>query len=202
MAKLEWFYGCMNCGKTNTLLQVDFNYRSLGYNPLIIKPQIDTRDGKQENWGTIKSRLIDENRKCLYLNSIDEEFLHYIKSTKFDVVLVDEAQFFKNSDITMLSNLVDYLNIPVLCYGLKTDSNGNLFEGAKTLFAISDTCRELKQICKCGKKAIMHLRLVNGKPILGNSIQIDDGSVEYVAVCRKCWKKAFALATNSNFLKF
>ena len=120
---------------------------------------------------------------------------------KITPFLSDIKTFFKNSDISMLSNLVDYLNIPVLCYGLKTDSNGHLFEGAKTLFAISDTCRELKQICKCGKKAIMHLRLVNGKPILGNSIQIDDGSVEYVAVCRKCWKKAFALATNSNFLK-
>lgn len=190
MAKLEFYYGVMSASKSTYLLQVDYNYKQLGYNPLIIKPTVDTRDGAYVGVGTIKSRLIDEGTKCLYLNNINRDFLKYIRDNNYNVVLVDEVQFFDSDSIVVLSDVVDYLNVPVLCYGLKTDSNGNLFEGVKKLIAISDTIREIKQICKCGRKATMHLRLVDKKPVIGDSVAIESGNVEYATVCRKCWKRA------------
>lgn len=98
---------------------------------------------------------------------------------------------FTDEDIWVLSDIVDNLNIPVICYGLKTDSNGNLFKGVHTLLAIADKITEIEHICKCGSNANMHLRLVNGQPDFGgDSIAIDGkDKVEYRSVCRKCWKK-------------
>ena len=107
------------------------------------------------------------------------------------VAFIDADDQVTNDYIEKLSDISDLLDIPVLCYGLKTDSNGELFESISKLIAIADKITEVKQICKCGHKAIMHLRLVNGKPVIGDSIAIDDGKVEYYSVCRRCWKKAF-----------
>lgn len=194
MAKFEFFYGVMNSSKTTNLLQTNFNYKQLGYKTLILKPCLDTRDGVQKGFGTIKSRLIDEKEPAYYLKSIDNEFsnlLDMIKTNGYNVILVDEVQFFSKKDIEKLSDISDLFDIPVLCYGLKTDSNGELFESISKLIAIADKITEVKQICRCGHKAIMHLRLINGKPVIGDSIAIDDGKVEYYSVCRRCWKKAF-----------
>lgn len=191
-AKLEFFYGVMNSSKTTNLLQINYNYKQLGYKPLILKPCLDTRNGEQKGWGIIESRLIKENEKAYYLNSIYEEYeflLKLIENEKYNIILVDEVQFFSKTDIFLLSEFVDNLHIPTLCFGLKTDSNGDLFESISKLIAIADKITEVKQICKCGHKATMHLRKINGKAILGNSIEIDSGDVEYESVCRKCWKK-------------
>lgn len=192
MSKFEFFYGVMNSSKTTNLLQVDFNYRQNGYHPLILKPCLDTRDGEQSGVGTIQSRLIKENRECFYTDTIKNSYEYLLDKFKngiYNVLLVDEVQFFTEEDIYLLSNLCDIYDIPVLCYGLKTDSNGNLFKASGKLFAIADKCTEVKQICKCGKKAVMHVRLVNGKPVIGdNSIAVEQGNIEYLSVCRKCWK--------------
>lgn len=200
MAKLEFFYGVMNSSKTTNLLQVDFNYKELGYKPLIIKPCLDTRDGEQKGVGTIQSRLIKEGRECLYVSSLDEVYKDLrdaFSNKKYDVLFVDEVQFFSETDICILADICDSYDIPVLCYGLKTDSNGNLFKASGKLFAISDKQTEVKQVCKCGRKAIMHVRLVNGKPVLNDSsVAVEDGKVEYRSVCRKCWKEL----TGSNLL--
>lgn len=193
MSKLTLFWSVMNAGKTTHLLQTEFNYRELGYTPLIIKPTTDNRDGDFKGWGTIKSRLIDEKTQCLYLKSINKKLIYdLIKEKNINVVFVDEVQFFNDEDAWVLSDIADELEIPVLCYGLKVDSNGNLFSGIKQLFALADSIKEIKQICKCGHKATMHLRLVNGEPDFnGKSIAIDGkDKVEYKSVCRKCWKEA------------
>ena len=193
MALLKLWTGCMSSGKTTSLLQANHDYLEAGYNNLIIKPCTDTRDGKQKEWGKIKSRIIDDNVSCFYVNSIDYEFLSYIiDKNSYNLLFVDEAQFFKKSDIWELSKIVDEKHINAFCYGIKTDSNGHLFEGIEQLMAIADDIYELDHICGCGeRKATMHVRYVNGEvDIGGNAIAIDGvDNVEYKSVCRKCWKK-------------
>ena len=158
----------MNAGKTTQLLQADNIYKRKGYKTLIIKPSVDDREGKCNGWGTIESRLIKENTPCLY---------------------VDEAQFFTKKDIYNLTEITDKHNIPVLCYGLKTDVNGNLFDGSKALLALADEIKEIEQICDCGEKATIHLRYIDNKlEKNGSSVAVEKGKTTYESVCRKCWK--------------
>lgn len=193
MAHLMFFYGSMNSGKSTALLQTNYDYTQAGFKPLIIKPKTDTRDGVQDGWGTIKSRLIDDNISCYYMDSIVEDRLFYtIGKCGYNLILVDEVQFFRDDDIWALSNVVDNLNIPVFCYGIKTDSNGHLFDGVKQLLAIADEIVEIKHICSCGQEnANMHIRYINGVPCIDGDVIAIDGKdkVEYKSVCRKCWKK-------------
>ena len=188
MAKLHFYYSVMGAGKTTSLLQTEYNYSHQGFKPLTIKPKLDDREGCQDGWGVIQSRILKGEYKALYLDNVD---LSELKKIDFNILLVDEVQFFKEKDIVELSEVVDKMNIPVICYGLKTDSTGNLFEGTKKLLAIADDIKEMKHICKCGAKANMHLRFVNG--ILDKSdesIAVEKGDITYESVCRKCWKKA------------
>lgn len=187
MAKLYFYYGVMGAGKTTSLLQTEYNYSKQGYKPLIIRPKLDDREGQQNGFGPVQSRIFAGKHQALYVDSITPEVL---KDINFDILLVDEVQFFKPADIEMLSQIVDKDNIPVVCYGLKTDVNGNLFEGAAKLIAIADSIKELKHICKCGSKAVMHIRYVDGK--VDNShkpIAVEKGNITYASVCRKCWKE-------------
>lgn len=192
MPKLTVILAAMNQGKSTHLLQSEWNYRELGYKSLIIKPCTDTRDGAQNGWGTIKSRLIDEGTPCLYVQSLNKEKLfNLIRKNEYKVVFIDEIQFFNRSDALIISDVVDELGISCFCYGLKVDSNGMMFEGIKHFLALSDDIKEWKHICKCGDQATMHLRLINNVPVLGNSVAIEgEDKVEYKSVCRKCWKKA------------
>lgn len=194
MAHLKLFTGCMASGKSTALLQTNYDYTNVGYKVLIMKSVKDVRDGKQSNWGTIKSRLIDENISCYYVDSISRSMLkHIIEKYEYNMLLVDEAQFLTADDIWALSYVVDTMNINVLCYGIKTDSNGHLFNGISQLIAIADKTVELDHICSCcgEENANMHVRYVDGKPdINGEAIAIDGvNNVEYKSVCRKCWKK-------------
>ena len=188
MAKLHFYYSVMGAGKTTALLQTEHNYSHQGFKPLVIKPKLDDREGVQDGWGVIKSRILTGEHKALYVDNVD---LEQLKKIDFNILLVDEVQFFKEKDIVVLSDVVDKMNIPVVCYGLKTDAGGNLFEGTKKLLAIADDIREMKYICKCGKKAIMHLRYINGKlDKTGLSVVVEKGETTYESVCRKCWKEA------------
>ena len=187
MAKLYFYYSVMGAGKTTFLLQTEYTYQQQGFKPLIIKPQLDDREGSHNGFGTIQSRILTGKNPALYLDRITHESLSNID---YNVILVDEVQFFKPQDIEFLSEIVDTQNIPVICYGLKTDINGNLFEGTAKLLAIADSIKEIKQICKCGSKAIMHIRYIDGKLDTNpNSIIIEKGNITYDSVCRKCWKK-------------
>ena len=186
-AKLKFYYSVMNAGKTTQLLQADNIYKRKGYKTLIVKPSVDDREGECNGWGTIESRLIKEDTPCLYVDEVNEKQLLELKP---DVIFVDESQFFTKKDIYNLSEIVDKHNIPVLCYGLKTDVNGNLFEGSRALLALADDIKEIEQICDCGEKASIHLRYVDNKLEKdGSSVAIEKGKTTYESVCRKCWKE-------------
>lgn len=186
MAQLFYTYSTMSAGKSLDLLKVNHNYREQGKKTLLFTPRTDTRYGK----GKITSRIgIQENAL-----SVDYEFnfYEYVKrnktvSEKVYCILIDEAQFLSREQIVQLSRVVDWLGIPVMCYGLKNDFQNNLFEGAEALLLYADKIIEIKTICakeECGKKATMNLRLSDGKPVY-EGFQIQIGDEEYIPVCRK-----------------
>lgn len=204
MARLIYNYSVMNSGKSLHLLQVAYNYRTNNRKVLIIKPDIDNRFGSDTTEieldddmtkqiempiGEVKSRLGVSSKSILITR---ETNLYQLISdiNQVDVLLVDEAQFLSKEQIDQLSDVVDYLDIDVLCYGIKTDAFGNLFEGSKRLLEISDKLNELKQICHCGTKAVMHLKYNNGV-VVNEGEQVDIGAEEkYESVCRFHWKEA------------
>ncbi|MFO0942754.1 MAG: thymidine kinase [Pirellulales bacterium] len=191
MAKLYFCYSAMNAGKSTILLQSSYNYRERGMNTLILQPEIDSRFGV----GTVASRIgISAEAKTFHLN---ENLLHLVEHElakgPLHCVLVDEAQFLTGLQAKQLSDVCDLLNIPVLAYGLRTDFQGNLFEGSQQLLAWADTMVEVKTICHCGRKATMVLRIgVDGKAIKeGNQVQIG-GNDRYTSVCRQHFKQGLS----------
>ena len=196
MAQVNLYLGAMNSGKTTQMLMSYHSYIENKKNPLIIKPCVDTRDGvnPENSFGKITSRVFqDGDVSALYINEADKDFLFdLIGEYRYDIVFCDEIQFFSPSTIEVLTDIADELNIPVNMYGLKTDINGNLFLGTQKAIALASNLFEIPSICKCGEKASMHVRLTNGKPntIGAESIVVDDkADVQYLSVCRKCWKK-------------
>jgi thymidine kinase len=200
MAKLYFYYSSMNAGKSTILLQSSYNYRERGMNTLILQPEIDTRFGA----GTVASRIgisaearmfpINENLFHLVEHELEKRSLH--------CVLVDEAQFLTGLQVKQLSDVCDLLNIPVLAYGLRTDFQGNLFEGSQQLLAWADSMIEVKTICHCGRKATMVLRIgADGQAIKeGNQVQIG-GNDRYTSVCRQHFKQGLS-ESRSGQLKF
>ena len=187
MAKLKFYYGVMGAGKTTELLKTYDIYSRKGLNPLIIKPNIDDREGAFKGWGFTSSRLIPEKTKAYYFSDLKTE----LPSLNYGTLFVDEAQFMTKEDILFLSTIIHTQNIDVLAYGLKTDVNGNLFPGAAALLAIADETRELETLCEmdnCQNKAVAHLRYIDGK--LDNSneaIAIEKNKVTYKSVCNYHW---------------
>ena len=188
MAQLYYYYGAMQSSKSASLLMVAHNYESQGKKVLLFTPDVDDRSGV----GVIASRVgIDKKAHAL---SKDEDVFEIVKekinennSDKIHCVLVDESQFLTREHVVQLTLVVDKLNIPVMCYGLKNDFQNNLFEGSETLLIHADKIIEIKTICakeNCGKKAIMNLRLSDGKPVY-EGIQIQIGDEEYLPVCRE-----------------
>lgn len=185
MAKLYFRYGAMNCGKTTNLIQVAFNYEERGMKVLLMKPKIDTKDGEY-----ILSRLGIRRKVDILLEKKDNPFqIISDLSRKPDCILIDEAQFLTKEQIDDLLKIAVNLNVPVICYGLRTDFLMNGFEGAERLLLLSHSIEELKTICRCGRKATFNLRKMNGKPVFeGEQIQIDDSaSVSYESVCGRCF---------------
>lgn len=184
MASLYFYYSAMNAGKTTSLLQTDHNYRERGMDTVIFTHSMDVRYGK----GIVRSRIGLQKNAMAYDKDFD--FFCYVEGAKnISCVLVDEAQFLSAKQVDQLSDVVDYLNIPVLAYGLRSDFKGNSFEGSERLLTIADIIVELKTVCFCGKKATMNMRIdEEGNKILeGDQIDIG-GNEKYVSVCRKHFK--------------
>ena len=190
MAQLYFHYASMNAGKSSSLLQSAYNYTERGMKVLILKPSIDTRDSATE----VVSRIGIRAPAITFGDSADVfEIVHnrsfglpLSERWKPDAVFVDEAQFLTRDQVYQLASLVDSQEIPVLCYGLRTDFQGNLFEGSAALMAIADKLVEMKGICHCGKKATMVLRLDKNGYVVRDGAQIEIGAEDkYVSVCRK-----------------
>lgn len=191
MAKLYFKQGAMKCGKTRDLIKTWYNYTEKGMNALIIKPGDDKKAGVN-----IQSRA-NEELKADYVVPRDVNIykliMHHILENNLDCILVDESQFLTAKQVDELSDIVDYLNIPVLCYGLRADAFTHLFTGSQRLFEVADVIEELKAICKCGEKATQNVRFdrIDGEliPIFsGPQIAIDGIDSEYDSFCRPCYK--------------
>ena len=190
MAKLYFYYSSMNAGKSTSLLQSSYNYRERGMNTLVLAPELDNRYGG----GKVTSRIGIEAEARSFRRSDDLFALveACADSSPLHCVLIDEAQFLTKDQVFQLGEVTDKLNIPVLAYGLRTDFQGEPFEGSKYLLAWSDNLKELKAICHCGTKATMVVRLdENGNAIReGSQIEIG-GNDRYVSMCRKHFKEKF-----------
>ena len=187
MAKLFVNYGAMGSSKTANLLITQFNYLERGLNPLVLTSSIDDRSGV----GIVASRISGLKTEAIPIRTQDDiykliEQENNIK--KVDVVLVDEAQFLTKEHVDQLTDVVDILGISTITYCLRTDFQGNFFEGSKWLFAWADEIHEIKTMCDCDHKANFNARIVDGKIVkTGNQIQIG-GNESYIALCRKHWK--------------
>ena len=188
MAKLHFFYSTMNAGKSTSLLQSNHNYLESNLDTMIFLPD---ETNKASN-GQIISRIGLKAKAVIADKSFN--FISYVKTNKtpkLSCVLIDEAQFLSKIQIRQLGEVADKLNIPVMCYGIRTDFRGELFEGSSELLALADNLIELKTICyDCGRKATMVVRVdENGKVITeGSKIQIG-GNDQYTPVCRKHFRK-------------
>lgn len=185
MAKLYFKYGAMGSSKSAQALITQFNYEELGMKVFLIKPSIDDRDGVN----IIKSRIGLEREAYIITpeQSIIEE-LH--KNGKFDVIIADESQFFTPTQIDELRTLVDEENLPVICFGLKTDFQTKFFPGSMRLMELADSLTEIKTLCSCGRKALVNARIDSeGKIITEGSQVFLGGNDSYKAMCHKCWKE-------------
>ena len=184
MAKLYFNYSSMNAGKSTMLLQANHNYIERGMNPRIYTSDLDNRFGK----GEIVSRIGLKAKSNIFTSktNIYRDILNFSKNSIVDCVLIDEAQFLTQNQVSQLGKVVDELDIPVLTFGIRTDFQGNLFEGSKYLLAWADNLKEIKTVCHCGRKATMVLRLNAKGEVVSDGTQIEIGGDEkYVSVCRK-----------------
>ena len=184
MAKLYFYYAAMNAGKSTTLLQADFNYRERGMETMLWTAAHDDRSGT----GMIGSRVALSAPAMTYSPDVDlfAEVTEELKRRKLHCVLVDEAQFLTRDHVLQLCRVTDELNIPVLCYGLRTDFQANLFPGSAALLALADNLVELKAVCECGRKATMNLRVdQDGNAVAAGAQTEIGGNDRYIALCRK-----------------
>ena len=193
MAKLYFRYGAMGSSKSANILMVRYNYEERGQYAILLKPRTDDRDGEHK----IQSRIglsapaeyVDDFMKKIseLWDTREAEYLYHGK--KVNAILVDEAQFLSPEEVDALSDIVDFYEIPVLCYGLRTDFLNHLFPGSRRLMEIADVIEEVPTVCWCGKRAQCNTRYSNGK-IVREGAQIMLGSNEsYVALCRKHYKE-------------
>lgn len=190
MSKLYFRYGAMNSGKSTHLMQVAYNYEERGMKVIIIKPKIDSKGGE-----TLLSRLGVKRKVDLLISERDDIFEivhnHLKENKKIDCILVDEVQFMKGEQIDQLFELAVKTNIPIICYGLRTDFKKNGFEGSTRLLLLAHSIEEMKTICACGKKAVFNGRKINNRFVFeGEQIAIDEqNDVEYESLCGECYYK-------------
>ncbi len=185
MAKLYFKYGAMGSSKTAQALITKFNYEERGMRVWLIKPGTDTRDGED----IIKSR-IGLFAKCEVIGKEDNIYSLFSSEHKEDdVIIADEAQFFTREQIDELREIVNEFDIPVLCFGLRTDFLTHLFPGSLKLFEVADSIAEIKTICECGIKATVNARIdENGNIVTHGRQVVLGGNDRYVAMCHRCWK--------------
>jgi thymidine kinase len=186
MAKLYFNYSAMNAGKSTVLLQASHNYRERGMETLLLTASLDHRAGI----GTIGSRIGLEAQAQTF-EPQDDLFVRVEEKLKVGplaCVLVDEAQFLSRDQVWQLARAADRLGVPVMCFGLRTDFQGELFPGSAALLALADTLREIRTICWCGRKATMVVRLDSEGRVLEEGDQVAIGGEEsYVSLCRRHW---------------
>ena len=185
MAKLYFKYGAMGSSKSAQALITKFNYEELGMTVWLIKPSIDTRDGAD----VIKSRIGLECKAQIITpeQNIEDE---YHAAGKHDVIIADEAQFFTGEQIEQLRALVDDKDLPVLCFGLRTDFLTHLFPGSQRLLELADSLTEIKTVCACGRKATVNARIDETGRVVTQGDQVFlGGNDSYIAMCHKCWKE-------------
>ncbi len=190
MAKLYFYYSSMNAGKSTSLLQSSYNYKERGMNTLVLAPQMDNRFGV----GKVTSRIGIESDATTFTTDSDLFGMIEQASTAdpLHCVLIDEAQFLSRDQVFQLTEVTDKLGIPVLAYGLRTDFQGEPFDGSKYLLAWADTLKELKAICHCGTKATMVLRLDGDGNAVTEGSQVEiGGNDRYISMCRKHFKESF-----------
>jgi len=192
MASLYFTYSAMNAGKSTSLLQVAHNYEEREQKVLLLTPAIDDRAGK----GMIASRLGIDRSALAFTSATDLAALIEARhgQQRIDCVLLDEAQFLTETQVWQLTDVVDRVDIPVMCYGIRTDAFGQAFPGSAVLLAVADKVSEMKTICYCGRKATMNLRIdENGDAVkVGEQIAIG-GNDRYISCCRKHWKEKLGL---------
>lgn len=188
MSKLYFRYGAMNCGKSTALIQVAYNYEERGMHVVLVKPKIDTKDGDY-----ISSRL-GIRRQVDFCLEAEDNFItiidNYLKEKgNIHCILADEAQFFTEEQINQLFEIAVKRDIPVICYGLRTDFLTEGFVGSKRLLLIAHSIEELKTICSCGRKAIFNPRKVNGEFVFeGEQVCIDNSAhIQYISMCGHCY---------------
>lgn len=190
MSKLYFRYGAMNSGKSTHLMQVAFNYEERGMKVIIVKPKVDSKGGEK-----LVSRLGVTRNVDLLVSRHDNVFetVHnYVKKNEeVNCILVDEVQFMKSEQIDQLFEIAVKLNIPTICYGLRTDFKRNGFEGSTRLLLLAHSIEEMKTICACGKKAIFNGRKVNNRFVFeGEQIAIDEeNDIKYESLCGECYYK-------------
>lgn len=187
MAKLYFKYGAMGSSKTAQALITKFNYEERGMKVWIAKPSIDSRDGEN----VIQSRIGLKTEA--YVISPDENVFRTFQllRQRYDVVIIDEAQFLSEEQVNQLGNIVMQLKVPVMCFGLKTDFQTKMFPGSKRLFEIAESISEIKTICKCGKKATVNARIDSYGNIVTEGEQVEiGGNDKYVAMCYRCYCEA------------
>ncbi|MCF7791022.1 MAG: thymidine kinase [Victivallales bacterium] len=187
--KVYFKYGVMGSSKSFDLIRAEFNYRERGMDTFVLTQASDTRNRK-----VVKSRIgvsVDayavtdsDNIYDIVRRKMDEE------KKQLRVVFVDEIHFFTPEQIDQLTDVSDYLFLPVICYGLRSDFKSRMFPGSKRLLEVADEIEEIKAMCECGRKATFNARFVNGRPALGGK-QIQVGDQEYKSFCRKCYKKLY-----------
>lgn len=195
MSKLYFKFGPMGSSKTANALMTAYNYQEKGYSVWLIKPAIDTRDDEVDANGNritkVRSRIglssvahvIDES------DSILEKLKTQTDKEKVNVIICDECQFLTELQVDELRYITAYYDIPVLCFGLRSDFQAKLFTGSKRLFEVADSIAEIKSVCKCGAKAIINARLDEDGNVVtvGDQVEIG-GNDKYEAMCWKCWK--------------
>ena len=193
MAKLKLCYGAMNAGKTMEALRVIFNYEQLGHRVLLMKPAIDTKGGD-----TIVSRTGFSKKVDVLLEETDDAYKAFIRENnngkEIKCVIIDEAQFLSKKQVETLTDICDKKDIAVIAYALKNNFQGELFPGVKALIEYADEIEEIPTLCfNCLDepiKARFNVRMKDGKPItIGDEVAIDGEGVEYIPVCRKCFKE-------------
>lgn len=186
MAQLYFNYASMNSGKSAALLTCAHNYYERGMQTLVMKPAVDTRDSASE----VVSRIgLRKEAVSIESNMDIVEYFKFACATRdIHCVLIDEAQFLDPKHVLQLCRIVDVYNVPVMCYGLRTDFKGNLFKGSEALMAIADKLVELKGVCHCGRKATMVARIDQDGNAVQDGPQVEMGGEDkYVSLCRKHW---------------
>ena len=185
MAKLYFKYGAMGSSKSAQALITQFNYEELGMTVWLIKPSIDDRDGAD----IIRSRIGLE-RRAQVIRPEDSIRAEYAKTGGTDVIIADEAQFLTPAQIDELRDIVDEQDVPVLCFGLRTDFLTHFFPGAQRLMELADSLTEIKTVCACGRKATVNARIdATGRIITEGDQVFLGGNDSYVAMCHQCWKR-------------